>query len=146
MAEGTDLLPADAPRSRRALAARPPRGDLDPYEGRGTVVVRDRAVQRIARAAAGEVGGVHEHGSRLGMLGGRSLPAVDVEVSDGQVRARVELAVAWPRPCRTVAAGVREHVRWALRELAGLGVDTVDVTVSTVLTPDQLPAPERHLR
>lgn len=146
MAEPAELVPADAPRSRKALATREPGGALDTYEGRGTVVVRDRAVQRIARTAAGEVRGVHEHGSRLGMIGGRSLPAVDVEVSDGQVRARVELAVAWPRPCRTVAAGVREHVRWALSELAGLGVDTVDVTVSTVLTPDQLPAPKRHLR
>lgn len=145
MADGTDLLPADAPPSRRAVATRGSTGP-DPYAGRGTVVVRDRAVQRIARAAAGEVAGVHEHGSRLGMIGGRSLPAVDVEVSDGQVRAQVELAVAWPRPCRAVAAGVRERVRWALSELAGLGVDTVDVTVTTILTPDQLPTPRRNLR
>ena len=143
MAEPGSLLPAT--RTDRALA-QVPRGPLEQYVDRGTVTVRDKAVQRIARAAACEVGGVHEHGSRLGVLGGRTLPAVDVEVSDGQARARVELAVAWPRPCRTVADGVRSRVRWALSELAGLGVDTVDVTISTILTPHQVPAPKRVLR
>lgn len=113
---------------------------------RGTTTVRDKAVHAIARRAATGVAGVCVHQGRLGGLGGRELPGVDVDVADHQVRARVELAVAWPQACRTVAAAVREQVHQALSTMAGLTVTTVEVTITTVLTPDQVPAPRRVLR
>lgn len=129
-----------------AELARAPGGPEGDEPGqRGSLEVRDRVVERLAQRAALDTPGVTPRGAKLAGLSGRELPRVQVQVKGGRVRAAVELAVAWPTPCTTVAAAVRSEVTTVLRDLAGLGVDAVDVTVSTVLTADQVPTPPRRL-
>lgn len=67
-------------------------------------------------------------------LTGRELPKVTVMISADRVRAAVDVAVPWPCPLTDVGAAVRQNVATALRRLAGLQVDGVDVTVSKVIS------------
>ncbi|WP_208972294.1 Asp23/Gls24 family envelope stress response protein, partial [Kineococcus rubinsiae] len=103
---------------------------------RGTLRVADRAVERIAEAAALEVPGVAPSGAGTGTLGtalGRAYPRVGCQVAGRRVRADVEIATRWPQPADRVAAAVREHVTERLSTLAALDVDAVDVRVAEVV-------------
>lgn len=108
--------------------------------GRGALEVADRAVQRIAQAAAREVPGVatgeDASSGALGALGsalGRDHPRVDCQVAGRRVRVAVEITTVWPHPAAQVAAGVRDHVTERLRTLADLEVDGMEVTVAKVV-------------
>ncbi|WP_432522632.1 Asp23/Gls24 family envelope stress response protein [Kineococcus sp. SYSU DK006] len=116
-------------------------------EHRGRLAVADRAVQRIAAAAATEVEGTRRTtgsgprstaaavGDALGAVLGRAYPDVECSVAGRRARVRVEVAAVWPHPAPQVAARVREHVRARLEELADLSVDDVSVVVATYLPP-----------
>lgn len=104
----------------------------DPGE-RGTLVVKDKVIDRIAVLAATATPGVERHASGLDRVTGRDLPRTDVTVAGGHVRARVDIAVTWPQSLPTVAAAVRDTVTERLTALAGLTVDAVDVAVTTVV-------------
>jgi uncharacterized alkaline shock family protein YloU len=112
---------------------------------RGRLVVSERAVSRIAEAAAlvdgtrrtdagrprttaGAVAGVVDD------VLGRSYPDVDCTVAGHRARVRVEVAAVWPQPAPQVAARVRASVGEALARLAGMTVDDVSVVVATYLT------------
>ncbi|VEG50929.1 Protein of uncharacterised function (DUF322) [Mycolicibacterium aurum] len=116
-----------------------------PPEERGRLTIRDRAVERMATAAALNAAGVHRHGSGLGRLAGRDLPRVDVGVAGDHVRADVEIAVAWGRPLADTAAAVRRDIVEALATHAGLVVDGVTVHVATVISPADSSSSSRNL-
>ncbi|WP_432574305.1 Asp23/Gls24 family envelope stress response protein [Kineococcus sp. SYSU DK005] len=116
--------------------------------GRGHLVVQDRAVQRIAEAAAVEVEGVAPAGATTGAIGnalGRDYPRVDCEVAGHRVRVRLEIVTVWPHSAAEVAAAVGDHVRERLRVLAGMSVDSTRVTVARVAPPTTA-APRRRVR
>lgn len=117
-------------------------GHLDDPGGRGRTVVADRVVERIATIAAREVTGVTQVGSALERVVGRQYPKADAKVAGDRARISVEIAVAWPTSLADVTARVRETVRARLGELAGLQVDTVDVTAAKVVH-DDAPTPRR---
>lgn len=100
---------------------------------RGTLVVKDRVVERLATFAALSVPGVARHATGLDRVTGRNLPRVQVTVTGGHVRTAIDIAVVWPQPLAQVTASVRAHVTAQLTELAGLQVDAVDVSVPTVV-------------
>lgn len=102
-------------------------------EQRGRTVIKEAVLQRIAAQAATEVHGVADSGSGLDKVIGRRLPKADARVAGTRARVAVGIAVAWPHPLATVAAGVREHVTERLRDLTGLSIDAVDVDVARVV-------------
>ncbi|WP_345509144.1 Asp23/Gls24 family envelope stress response protein [Terrabacter aeriphilus] len=101
---------------------------------RGTLVLRDRAVERIVEAAVLEVDGVLRHADTLEKVTGRSLPRVEVVVAGNRARASVEIATRWPSSLADVATRTKDGVARALTELAGLTVDAVDVHVAHLPT------------
>ncbi|OAN33794.1 Asp23/Gls24 family envelope stress response protein [Mycolicibacterium iranicum] len=110
-------------------------GDPDPG-ARGSLTIRDKAVQAVACATALEVDGVIRSSHGIGKLALRELPRVDVVVAGDHVRASLEVAVAWGRPLSETTAEVRRRVGLGLSELSGLVVDGVDVHVRSVVAPE----------
>ncbi|MFI5493626.1 Asp23/Gls24 family envelope stress response protein [Actinoplanes sp. NPDC051859] len=115
---------------------RPASGDRSEAGYRGSLVIREKAVQRIAEAAALHVDGVApaEAGTNaVTSVLGRGYPRVDCDVAGGRVRADVEVIALWPCPAPVVAAAVRAAVTEQLSALAGLRVDAVGVTIAKVV-------------
>ena len=111
---------------------------------RGRLEIADRVVSKLARQAAREVSGVRaESQTGLGGAIGRSLPSASADVAGDRVRIAVEIAVAWPTPLAEVTSQVRASVHERITELAGLHVDTVDVTATKIVHP---PAERPRLR
>ena len=109
---------------------------------RGSLVVNDRAVQRIAEVAALQVRGVApaaESTSTVGAAMGRAYPRVDCDVAGGRVRAHVEIVGLWPNSAARLGADVRDAVTEQLRRLAGLRVDAVDVSIAKVVRATAAP-------
>ena len=108
---------------------------LEPGE-RGTLVIKDRAVQRIAEAAALSVAGVVPAAQSTNALNtalGRAYPRVDCEIAGGRVRAEVTVVGLWPSSAPRLGAQIRQTVTEQLEVLAGLRVDTVDVTIAKIV-------------
>lgn len=103
---------------------------------RGSLTIRDKAVERVAFAAALEADGVVRYSHGIGKLTGRELPRADIVVAGDHVRASVDVAVVWGRPLAGTAAEVRRRVTHGLSELGGLTVDGVDVHVHSVVPPN----------
>ena len=103
---------------------------------RGSLIIKDRAVQRIAEAAALGVPGVvpaQQSTNSLNAALGRAYPRVDCDVTDGRVRAEVAIVGRWPTPAPQLGAQVRQAVTDQLQALAGLRVDAVDVTIARIV-------------
>ena len=103
---------------------------------RGNLIIKDRAVQRIAEAAALTVPGVVPAAQSTNTLNaalGRAYPRVDCEVAGGRVRAEVEIVGLWPTPAPQLGAQVRQTVTDQLQRLAGLRVDAIDVTIAKMI-------------
>ncbi|GAA0228720.1 Asp23/Gls24 family envelope stress response protein [Cryptosporangium japonicum] len=116
-----------------AAGARP---EPVPAGERGRLRIADRVAERIAVAAARGVDGV---AVTSGGLAGRGYPRAEVVVAGDRVRARLEIAGRWPVPAARLAADVRSTVGEQLTALAGFRVDTVDVTVATIVRDDTTP-------
>lgn len=111
---------------------------------RGSLLIKDRAVQRIAEAATLQVPGVvpaEKSTNALNAALGRAYPRVDCEVAGGRVRAGVEIVGRWPTPAPQLGAQVRAAVTDQLQRLAGLRVDAVDVTITKII---RVAAPPRR--
>ena len=119
------------PVTARHREAEPP----DPGE-RGSLLIKDRAVQRIAEAAALGVPGVvpaEQSTHSLNAALGRAYPRVSCDIAGGRVRAEVEIVGRWPTPAPELGARVRQAVADQLEALAGLSVDAVDVTIAKIV-------------
>jgi uncharacterized alkaline shock family protein YloU len=116
--------------------------DADEPGRRGHLLVKDRAVQRIAEAAALSVTGVapaQKSTNALNSALGRAYPRVDCDVAGGRVRAELEIVGVWPTPAPLLAGQVRDAVTEQLRHLAGLTVDAVDVTIAKIIRVQAAP-------
>ncbi|ACU36729.1 Asp23/Gls24 family envelope stress response protein [Actinosynnema mirum] len=108
----------------------------DPGE-RGRLTVGDAAVERIAAHAATEVDGVGGSAYRLlGVAVGPEQAGADVRVgatvTGDAVALDVRLSVVYPMPVRRTADRVRAHLALRIRDLTGLTVTRVDVTVTAL--------------
>ncbi|MGX6607463.1 Asp23/Gls24 family envelope stress response protein [Micromonosporaceae bacterium Da 78-11] len=126
-----------------STARRRDAGAIDPSE-RGSLTIKDRAVQRIAEAAALGVPGVVPAAHSTNAVNtalGRAYPRVDCDVAGGRVRADVEIVGLWPTSAPQLGAQVRQAVTDQLQALAGLRVDAVDVTIAKIV---RVAAPPRR--
>src|SRR5450755_1960887 len=137
MSTGTDVEPA----------ARVGRNEL------GTISIADGVVSKIAARAAAENPDAGAAAARMlgravpgaGHLGVRgtdleALPKTSVEVDGSKAFVTLEISVRWPASVPEITGQVRRHVRDRVRELTGLDVDEVHITVADLAT-DITPPP-----
>lgn len=107
----------------------------DPGE-RGTLEIRDRALNRLATTAALAVPGVVRNGQSLGT---RALPQALTMQEDGELTVLVQIAVDWPCVLTEVARAVQLTVADHLLRLTGIPVARADVSITRVLPPSLPP-------
>ena len=128
-------------------AARAGRNEL------GTISIADGVVSKIAARAAAENPDAGAAAARMlgravpgaGHLGVRgtdlqALPKTSVEVDGSKAFVTLEISVRWPASVPEITGQVRRHVRDRVRELTGLDVDEVHITVAALAT-DITPPP-----
>ncbi len=122
---------AGTPGARARSGAEPDRhAPRVPPEERGTTVVSDRAVRRLACAAAAEHRSTRPLGDRLGGLVGEGRRArAEVRRGGSRVGLRLEIAVAYPSPLARTAEEVRAHVAATVEGLTGLTVHSTDIEI-----------------
>ena len=139
MSTPTASPPTVAAADGRATAARPPDDEgsprpRPPADERGTTTVPAGVVARIAAQAAAEyprVGG--SAGGVLGMGARRdfdSRPDARCDLYGSVVVLRLDVGMAFPVDLTATCRGLREHVRRRVRELTGLEVGRLDITIS----------------
>ncbi|WP_182347943.1 Asp23/Gls24 family envelope stress response protein [Tomitella gaofuii] len=116
-----------------------PMAHADPGE-RGTLVVRDRVVARIACAEVLAVDGVVRSVEGLDRVRGRGLPRALAVIDGGDAAVAVRIATGWPVALPSLTESVQHRVAHRVEELTGLRVRQVDVTVERI-TPS-VPAGE----
>ncbi len=132
-----------APRSEAALpvpaSARAPvwrdAAVRDPAD-RGTTILAQRVVEKVAARAAGEIEQVS--GLQTGLTGrvlGRERIRASAELEGSIAVLRLTLAAAFPAPLVSLTRAVRANVTERVQRLCGLRVDHVDITVATLHAP-----------
>lgn len=114
-------------------------GPPDDAAERGRLEIRTRAVERIAAAAAAEIGPTggavtRVLGQALGSADQQGRPSVTATVAGDLVTLEMSLSVPWPSPVREVADLVRSRVGQRLHDLAGLRLGHADITVTALPT------------
>ena len=128
-------------------AARAGRNEL------GTISIANGVVSKIAARAAAENPDAGAAAARMlgravpgsGHLGVRgtdleALPKTSVEVDGSKAFVTLEISVRWPASVPEITGQVRRHVRNRVRELTGLDVNEVHITVADLAT-DITPPP-----
>lgn len=126
-------------------------GERPRVEGeRGSTAVREAVVSSIAAVAAGEVEGVlvpdlevlaRNYRPGIGeffdsVTGETVRRSVSVEISEGRAIVDLVLDVVYGNPVPQVVLEVREAVIRRVRELTGLEVPAVNITVRDVVSPN----------
>ena len=119
---------------------------------RGTTIIADSVVQKVAGIAAREVPGVHSMGggasralgglsSRVG-LGDERSQGVTVEVGEREAAIDLTITVDYGESIPQVANAVRENVVKRIEGICGLSVTEVNVSVNDLYFPgDETEAP-----
>jgi uncharacterized alkaline shock family protein YloU len=122
--------------------------------GVGRTVIDDAVIAKVAGIAARAVPGVHALGGGAARAIGAIRSAigtddrgqgVKVEVGERQVAADVVIVAEYPAALQSVAEGVRSAVAEAIREIVGMEVAEINVTVQDVHIPED-DAPEAEPR
>ena len=111
----------------------------------GVTTISRRACEKVAARAAGEVDGVEtvrSGVSRLAPWASGETAGASADVDGGWAFVDLTIRVRYPLPVGQTAGRVREHVTSRLRELAGMAVREVTVTVAD-LPADDGPARRR---
>lgn len=110
----------------------------------GRTTIEDAVVAKIAGIAAREVSGVHALGGGAARVVGSIRDAlnstdltqgISVEVGEKQVAIDVTIVAEYPVALQSVSDGVRTAVYRAMRDLVGMDVAEVNVTVNDVHLP-----------
>ncbi|MFC9787186.1 DUF6286 domain-containing protein [Rhodococcus sp. NPDC127528] len=110
---------------------------LDRERGaRGQLIVKERAVSRIAVAAALGVPGVVRQSGGLFKLPGRDLPRAEVAMGPESVAVALYIAVSWPCPIAVLSREVHHEVGERIETLTGLPMDTLHVVVAAAVPSD----------
>ncbi|NYI78401.1 Asp23/Gls24 family envelope stress response protein [Nocardioides panzhihuensis] len=104
----------------------------DQAEDRGTLEVRNKALQRIVELAALRLPGTVAQSSKLGRITGMALPKADITAEGRAVRVKLDVAMIWPGNVTRIATAARDTVREEAFRLSGIEVRSVDVTVHAV--------------
>ncbi|MFD7023454.1 Asp23/Gls24 family envelope stress response protein [Promicromonospora sukumoe] len=118
--------------------------DTTPLDGRTTI--ENPVVAKIAGIAAREVTGVYALGGGAARVVGTIRDAlnstdltqgISVEVGEKQVAVDVTIVAEYPAALQTVADNVRTAIYRAMRDLVGMEVAEVNVTVNDVHLPTE---------
>lgn len=121
-----------------------PRSPLE--SGRGSTIIRDGAVSKIAGMAAGEVEGIRMGGTAsraaggiLGSVTGSQGLSRGVSVEAGKTEAAIDLimGIEYGRNIPQLAERVRSKVTERVESLTGLRVTELNVTIGDIVFPDQ---------
>lgn len=99
-------------------------------------MVEKKVVERVASQAASESGDTG--GASGGLLGFGATgdltasPATNVELTGRSATVTVDLTVAYPIPIRAATDRVRAHIVSRVRQLTGVEVTRVDITVTAL--------------
>ncbi|MFZ2174466.1 MAG: DUF6286 domain-containing Asp23/Gls24 family envelope stress response protein [Rhodococcus sp. (in: high G+C Gram-positive bacteria)] len=96
---------------------------------RGELVIKERAVVKIAVAAALDVPGVVKHSGGLSRLTGRELPRADVSTGGGAVAINLYIAIGWPCRLDVLGRRLRSEVSRRVEELTGMPVCELNIVV-----------------
>jgi uncharacterized alkaline shock family protein YloU len=120
----------------------------------GMISIDDRVVEKMAARAAAEIPDAGAAAPRVlgrsvtgaAALGARTtsltaLPKASADVDGLIVILDLSISVRWPVSVPEVASAVREHVRSRVKELTGLTVAEVSISVTDLAT--RLPGPSR---
>lgn len=108
---------------------------------RGTTIVADGVVAKVAGIAAQDIPGVYALGGgaarALGSIreavGQKDLTqGVNVEVGQTQVAVDVTLVVEYPHPLQKVADDVRDAIYAAVEDVIGMEVTEVNVSITDI--------------
>lgn len=102
--------------------------------GPGTLVIKERAIERVAVAAALTVPAVVRTTGGMSRLTGRELPRADVSMGEHSVSINLYVSLAWPSTISDVAASVHSEVARALDTIAGLPLHRLNVVVAATAT------------
>ncbi|MGC0365341.1 putative alkaline shock family protein YloU [Rhodococcus sp. 27YEA15] len=111
------------------LTKEAPVSDTDPGT-RGTLVVKDRAMTKIATTAALQVPGVIRQSGGLTRLTGRELPRADVVIGKDAVAINLFLAVTWPCSVVDLTGRVRTEVGRSVETLTGLPLHEMNIMIA----------------
>lgn len=118
---------------------------VDGATGRGTTVINNAVVTKIAGQAVREVAGVHALGGGAARALGAIREAlsstdhgqgISVQVNENDVAVELSLVADYPVPLQQVADDARTAIIDAIETLAGLNVTEVNVTINDVHLPD----------
>jgi uncharacterized alkaline shock family protein YloU len=112
---------------------------------RGSTIISDSVVSKIAGIAAQEVEGIRTGsgasqavGGILGSItGGSQTQGVSVEVGQEEVALDLTLTTEYGKSIPQVAEAVRQNVINRVESLVGLRVTEVNITVSTIFFPQE---------
>ncbi|MBA8962740.1 putative alkaline shock family protein YloU [Rhodococcus percolatus] len=102
---------------------------LDDTALRGELVIKERAVVKIAVAAALQVPGVVKQSGGLSRLTGRELPRADVSTGAGAVAINLYIAVQWPCHLDLVNRRLRAQVHRQVEQMTGMPVIELNIVV-----------------
>ncbi|KGJ81736.1 alkaline-shock protein [Cryobacterium roopkundense] len=114
--------------------------------GTGTTVIVDSVIAKVAGIAARDVTGVYALGGGAARALGAIRDAmnqtdltqgVSVEVGETQVAVDISIVAEYPMALQTIADNVRDAVSTAIRDLIGMQVTEVNVTVNDVHIPSE---------
>jgi len=120
--------------------------DSTPDTARGTTVINDAVVAKIAGLAVRGVPGVHALGGGAARALGAIREAlsstdhsqgVSIDVAEGQVSVELSIVAGYPVALHEVADAARTAVIEAIETLAGMPVTEVNVTINDVHLPDE---------
>ncbi|WP_242676753.1 DUF6286 domain-containing Asp23/Gls24 family envelope stress response protein [Rhodococcus sp. ABRD24] len=97
---------------------------------RGRLVIKDRAIAKIAATAALNVPGVVPQGGGLTRITGRDLPRADVSTGAQSVAVNLYLGVQWPCDITELTQRVHTEVGRQLEDLTGMPLHQLGVLVA----------------
>ncbi|MET4049730.1 hypothetical protein BJD99_13640 [Rhodococcus sp. 1163] len=98
--------------------------------GRGTLVIKERAIERVAVAAALTVPAVVRSVGGISRLTGRDLPRADASVGEYSVSINLYVSLTWPCRIADVSEAVYTEVARALDNIVGLPLYRLNVMVA----------------
>jgi uncharacterized alkaline shock family protein YloU len=120
-----------------------------PAAERGTLIIADRVVQKVAVAAAAEVDGVlpaPATGLTRALRPGRHITADASQHDHGRgasptIELAIQLSVRYPLPVRATTAAVRDHVMERVLALTGREITGLDIDVTHLTHPGEERSP-----
>ncbi|MDJ0358806.1 DUF6286 domain-containing protein [Rhodococcus sp. H29-C3] len=98
--------------------------------GRGTLVIKERAIERVAVAAALAVPDVVRSVGGISRLTGRDLPRADASVGEYSVSINLYVSLTWPCRIADVSEAVHTEVARTLDNIVGLPLYRLNVMVA----------------